>query len=697
MFSVFFVSFAILSSANATEEGAVNPADQSECVRLFNMQEPSGVDEILSRSSQQMTLNGEFPHFDFTTPDKIAENSANLLERRQSPYIGLHLIGHKINYTHSEVTYKARVLDLTWNEDRVPILQLRLISSEPQKPEVEGGLQPGDNYTLALSGITQSGQVPQLQINNALFFLEQDEDLRPAERRRIPLPSTDEESTGIAMQRVAIANQISKNATEMSLEQARNSHMRLRFINHLNRGEWGWIESRLKSAIGYPWTIINRLRQAKYDLAKATNETEVNEAQGAVDALLSSLARRLDKYIVNYELVREILADPSYTVQQKNQLKRILESMAYEFHSIPPTHQEMLSHASDLKVEMARLEHYKKLEEQLFRNRVGAYVLNVINMQDPPKQIPENIGRFYKLFRKNAVDNFHLSVVLFKLVQVRQLATFDDDYHDYLMSEVFTQNMDMETEEEEGNAKPSSRRPGRTEKPAGADADVASVPLAASSPETSAEDKARKLREFQMLDQMLYDIVFSLAFEYENHPLVALYRVAGSDRVINAVVKKMEKIASTRSEGAVAKLEAAEKAADELGPLPLEYSGSALWFKITTLKERVGNYFTAPRIGKWSAYGALLAGGLIAKWYTGFSFQDFAVDAGAFLGVGADAVGGWLGVGLEDAGASPEIIEQAVDAAEKAMEDGTLDECLTPDGDICPGPDQELNPDHRAG
>ena len=89
------------------------------------------------------------------------------------------------------------------------------------------------------------------------------------------MPSNDAESTGIAMQRVAIASQITKNATEMSLEEARNSHMRLRFINHLNRGEWGWIESRLKSAIGYPWTVVNRLRQAKYQLANASSEEEL--------------------------------------------------------------------------------------------------------------------------------------------------------------------------------------------------------------------------------------------------------------------------------------------------------------------------------------------------------------------------------------------------------------------------------------
>lgn len=689
--------------SHANDEVQAGSAAESSCPELFTFHDPEGVEDILARSQQRMTRDGHFPTFDFTSPEGVAEANANLLERKQSPYVGLYLIGHRISYDHAGFTYTARVTDLSWEESGRAVLTLRLIG----KKQAESGnervmtesmvvttavLEPGDYYTYPLGSISDVSYIPKLYVEDALFFLQQDEDLKPNERRRIPLSDTDEESRNIAFQRVDIARQITRNATEMSIEEASNNHQRLRFINHLNRGEWGWIESRLKSSIGYPWSLVNRIRQAKYKLAQSKSGKQKDEVQGALDALLVTLATRLDKYLVHYDLVREILADPSYSEQQKTKLGEILEAMAYEFHSIPPTHQELLYHASDIKVEMARLEHYKKLEEQLFKRRIGAYLLNVINMQDPPKQIPENIGRFYKMFRKDAVDNFHLSVVLFKLIQVRKLATFDDAYHDYLMAGLYTRSSSEEAmEEEDEKPAPSSRRPGRPEAAPAATVETDGGAVVNAAPPEN------RVAEFRVLDQMLYDAVWTLAFQYENHPLVALYRVAQSDRVVNAVVTKMEMIARTRSEGAVEKMSAAKKAADELGPLPLEYSGNSLWFKMTSLKQRVGNYFTAPKIGRWLAYGALLSGGLVAKWYTGFSFQDFAVDAGAFLGAGADVIGGWLGVGLEDAGASPETIERAVDAAEKALEDGTLDECLTPDGDICPDPEQMLDTEIGAG
>jgi hypothetical protein len=618
--------------------------------------------------------------------------------------VGYHLLGRDIEFVVQGVSYRAVVI--RESDPSFSQVIVRPYASRPALAPEQGVLALSDSQTadpvygewqwipledqhdwnLPLNDVRNRSQVPRYvsaeqrrQLDE--YFRTQRIGVGTAE----PIRRTDlaeriylyrgesvEEGEEISELNRRIARLISMAQQGTSLQEFEADRRIMDLQNALLRGDYQGVAARIRGSVLETWRVVHKIRislaalsekgfsreealekvkqledfQGVPEQFKASDlfaglnadEQELNEVMVLFSEFFAhqkQLGEMIQSYDIIWSIYNRLLNDTSIPTQARADLEKALEESRFGFEAVPPTHREILYHAQNHVVEEARLTKNKRLEASRERRTVFDRVRSSLQTVDPKLlPAPKYTRGAWNFMTREMLNDLHHNVIRSEIIFMRLTAGNLSNY-----SQELARNADttiLPEDQPQGGQQPDG---------------------------TNFIDPGE---EFQLrpMDYYLFDMLYDRVGVFGTiDPLVAFYRMADSDRVLNDLRIRFDKVAEGRSEAVKEKIRKAKEVAADMMPLSMSYEPYRGWW-------------TATRKG----YAIVIASGLAISGATAyFGVWDISAswqNATEFLGnlpENGAYTWQWVSDQLTSAGVDAIDVSQALESAQAdAADDGEL-------------------------
>ncbi|NQZ01946.1 MAG: hypothetical protein HRT45_14885 [Bdellovibrionales bacterium] len=595
------------------EQGAVRAGDGVSAPAL-NMKDQSG-EQFLSPFGRQVFHSGELTK------------------------VGYHLIGRDIEFEVQGVTYRAVVIKendpgfkritvraYAKREKQDPDQPMLPLASEPEPPSEDGPwqwitLSEQDDWVLPLADLKQKSQVPRYvsaeeRRSLDIFFranrtnVEPSEPIRRtslAERMYLYRGETVEEGKEIAELNRRISYIIKMAEQGTSLQEFEQDRRIMDLQNALLRGDYQGVAARVRSSILETWRVTHKLRD---DLAAIAakgytrdealqivkkfeeyegipeqfraseffpnlkdDEKELNEMMVLFSKFFGhqkQLGEMIQAYDMVWAIFNRLLNDSSIPMQARGDLEKALEEARFGFEAVPPTHREILYHAQTHVVEEARLNKNKQREATRRRQSVFDRVRSSLQTVDPKLlPLPKYTRGAWAFFTREMLNELHHNILRSEIIFMRLTAGNLGNYGSELALAADTTILpDEQPKDGEANF----------------------------------IDPGEKFK-LRAMDYYLFDMLYDRVGVFGTvDPLVAFYRLADSDRVLNDLRVRFDELAKGRSKAVQDNIKAAKEIAGGMAPLSMSY-------------EHRQGFWTANRVGWTMVIGGSVGVSAAAAYY----------------------------------------------------------------------------------
>ncbi|MEO0335066.1 MAG: hypothetical protein AAF202_01640 [Pseudomonadota bacterium] len=637
-------------------------------------------------------------------------NRQNFLEGELT-HVGYHMLGRDIEFTVQGVTYRAVVIKEADSEFKsITVRPYAMLTGLPDQPPLP--LDPRQNpdllvwewialedqhdWSLPLSDMKRRDQLPryvsladrrELDVHFRLnrVGVDASEPIRNttlAERMYLYRVDSFTEGDEINELNNRITFLIRSAQQGTSLQEFEADRRVLDLQNALLRGDYQGVAARVRETIVETWRVVHEIRKDLVDLAEEGYEREealelvmaFEDYQGVPEAFRASdffagleadekathdlmllfsrffahqkqLGEMIQSYDIVWAIFNRLLNDSSIPVETRGDLDKALEEARFGFAAVPPTHREILYHAQTHVVEEARLTKNKKLEASRKRQTIFDRVRSSLQTIDPKLlPAPKYTRGAWAFLTKQMINDLH---------------------HNILRSEIIFMRLTA------GNLSNYPQEVARN-------ADTAILPIDedAENPQMDAHliDPGASF-DLRPMDYHLFDTLYDRVGVYGTiDPLVAFYRQADTDRVLNDLRIRFDKIAEGRSKSVQDKIEKAKTVAAGMAPLSMSY-------------EPYDGWWTATRVG-WAIVGAAGVGATTAFAYFGIWDVSASWDSTSnFLGELPENTSyywQWVNDQFVSQGYDPADVQKAIEDAQRGVAAGEEMKCPEQIAPLCP-------------